>query len=83
MGFDKLTAQWIRSWLDHHTPKSCGQCLNIQVTTDITQGSLLGLALFNVFVKDTDSGTDVSSTSFQTAPSCVVQSTCWREEMPS
>lgn len=45
-------------------PESCGKCLNIQVTIDITQGSLLGLALFNVFVSDTDSGIECTLNKF-------------------
>lgn len=44
--------------------ESCGECLNIQVTIDITEGSLLGLALFNVFVSDTDSGIECTLNKF-------------------
>lgn len=48
--FFSISFQWSHS-------KSCGQLLNVQVeTSDVPRGSLLELLLFNVFLRDMDSG---------------------------
>lgn len=52
------------------------------VTNGILQGSVLGLALFNIFIGDVDSEIECTLNKFANAPSCVVQLTFWREEMP-
>ena len=66
-GFDGWTTQWVRNWLDDC---ACVLVVNSSmskgrsVMTGITQGSVLGLALFNIFVGDMDSWTECSLSKF-------------------